>query len=92
MHLQSVSPGPGVAFFQFARLLFNIFYEKNSLVIFLSSPIIPENLVQFCCVFCKLDHFKRAVGLILKMYYMPFGLTLLIHKQIHQSFRDVGGR
>ena len=33
---------------------------------------------------------KRAV--ILKIYYIPNGLTLLIHKKIHQIFRDVGGR
>ena len=33
---------------------------------------------------------KRVVTL--KIYYMPNGLTPLIHKKIHQIFQDVGGR
>ena len=37
---------------------------------------------------------KRAVifAVILKMYYMPNDLTSLIHKKIHQIFRDAGGK
>ena len=46
----------GVTSFQFARLLFTIFYQNLSLFIFSSSPNIPENLVEFCCVLSKLDH------------------------------------
>ena len=33
---------------------------------------------------------KRAV--ILKIYYMPNGLTSLLHKKIYRIFRDVGGK
>ena len=43
----------GVAFFQFARSLFK---KKYSRISFLSSPNIPETLVDFFCVLAKLDH------------------------------------
>ena len=46
----------GVAFFQFARSLFKIFYQIFSQIIFSPSPNIPENLVDFFCVSAKLDH------------------------------------
>ena len=46
----------GVAFFQFAGSLFEIFQQHFSQIIFSSSPNIAENFVEFCCVFCKLDH------------------------------------
>ena len=66
-------------------------------------PNIPENLVQFCCVFWKLDHLacnrilvsrkwflKRAV--ILKIYYMPNGLTSLIHEKHPPNFQGCWGK
>ena len=37
----------GVAFFQFARTLFNIFQKKISQIILSPSPNIPENFVDF---------------------------------------------
>ena len=51
----------GVAFFQFAGSLFEIFKQNFSRSIFSSSPNIAENFVEFCCVFCKLDHLACTV-------------------------------
>ena len=44
----------GVAFFQIAK--FKICLQNFCRIIFPSSPNIVENLVEVCCVFCKLDN------------------------------------
>ena len=46
----------GVAFFQFARSLCKIFQQFFSRIIFSFPPNTPGKLVEFCCVFCELDH------------------------------------
>ena len=76
----------GVAFFQFTQALFEIFKWIFSCYFF----IFPQHrfFVEFGCVFCKLAHLacnKRAV--ILKIYYMPKGLTSTIHNKIPPNFQ-----
>ena len=63
---------PGVAFFQFSRLLFKIFVWIFSWVIFLSSLNIPENLVEFCCVFFKLDHLTNSCSTVMVKWELSF--------------------
>ena len=36
------------------------------MIIFLSSPNIAKNLMEFCGVFCKLDHLARNIFPVLK--------------------------
>ena len=75
----------------FHQILGVAFY---SWIIFSSSPNIAKNLVKFCCVFCKLDHLAcgpnilpvygkgKMPAVILRFYYMPDGLTSIIHNKI----------
>ena len=95
-HLQSVSPNPGSSVFKIFTVAMHISFVKFFLNFFLSPPNRAENLVKFCRVFCKLDHLAcnkivncngemRAV--ILKMYYMPNGLTSIIHNKILSNFQ-----
>ena len=46
----------GVSFFQFTQALFKIFQQDFFQIIYSPSPNIAEILVEFCCVFCKLNH------------------------------------
>ena len=61
----------GVAFFQFARSLFKIFYQNFSQIIFSSSPNMSENLEDFFCVLSKLDHLACDKFLKLQLPLTP---------------------
>ena len=75
----------GVAFFQFARSLFTIFYQKNSLVIFSFSPNIPEKFVDF--LFIIKVHYQ-TIWYVIKFQNDSSHFTITVKHEIPFSNDD----